>query len=541
MSRRKARQFRRGVKRGFSAMLVALIVAALFGLSVMKPAVAIGSLTPGSTDPVTLSFTVPTVPTTFLGVNVGTNSGEYQVLNMHLQLVLKTASIPPANGWTWDASESTKFINSAITPTYCTSPYTCSRSGLYNLSVTRAGNPITYTPSYYAATTSAPYEILLNLSTNAAPAVGTVGLQTGDLLSLTFRDGLVQIPADIADYEFRVAYEMVQIGTGNHGPFTNNYSVQTSAGTSTLSTPAAPTAVAGASSARVTPAVVSPAPAKYVITASPQVGGVTKTCTVTPPVTYCNVTGLTPGTSYTFTTQVFPLDDIPTGSSAASNAVIPFAAPTVSSISPSVGPIEGGQLVTITGTNFLSGATVRLGGATCTPVTVISDSQLTCTTSAAAASTQHVTVTNPNGSLGLKLNAYQYVAYPTISSVTDSFGPTTGGTSIVITGTRFVTAGLTVAVGGQPCLITASSSTSITCTTAAGTVGAADVVVTNFDLGTVTSQSAFTYKDDSQATQAETTSSLLVLTGSNFLVPAVAALSLIFAGLALMTMRGRRR
>ncbi|HEY33294.1 MAG TPA: hypothetical protein G4O10_09370, partial [Dehalococcoidia bacterium] len=41
-------------------------------------------------------------------------------------------------------------------------------------------------------------------------------------------------------------------------------------------------------------------------------------------------------------------------------------APTVTSISPTSGPAAGGTSVTITGTNFVNGATVTIGGASAT-------------------------------------------------------------------------------------------------------------------------------------------------------------------------------
>ena len=62
-----------------------------------------------------------------------------------------------------------------------------------------------------------------------------------------------------------------------------------------------------------------------------------------------------------------------------------YAAPTVSGVSPAVGPVTGGTVVTITGTGFIDGATAAISGAVCTGVAVASATQLTCTTSAAAA------------------------------------------------------------------------------------------------------------------------------------------------------------
>ena len=67
--------------------------------------------------------------------------------------------------------------------------------------------------------------------------------------------------------------------------------------------------------------------------------------------------------------------------------------PTVTSVSPNNGPTAGGTAVTITGTNFAAGATVTFGGTAATNVVVVSGTQITATTPAAAAGAVTVTVT----------------------------------------------------------------------------------------------------------------------------------------------------
>ena len=81
--------------------------------------------------------------------------------------------------------------------------------------------------------------------------------------------------------------------------------------------PLQPTGVAGNAQVTVTVAAgTGGAPATYLVSASPQVGGVTKTCTVTVPATSCIVTGLTNGVAFTFTATATNAS----GTSAASNA-----------------------------------------------------------------------------------------------------------------------------------------------------------------------------------------------------------------------------
>ena len=85
-------------------------------------------------------------------------------------------------------------------------------------------------------------------------------------------------------------------------------------------------------------------------------------------------------------------------------------APTVTGIGPSSGTANGGTPVTITGTGFLSGATVKLGGTTATNVTVTSSSTITATTPAHAAGTVDLVVTNTDGQSGTLSGGYTYTS-----------------------------------------------------------------------------------------------------------------------------------
>ncbi len=72
-------------------------------------------------------------------------------------------------------------------------------------------------------------------------------------------------------------------------------------------------------------------------------------------------------------------------------------APTLTSISPASGPVTGGTSVTLSGSNFLTGATVTFGTIPSTFVAVVNSSTITATSPAAAAGIVNVTVTNPDG------------------------------------------------------------------------------------------------------------------------------------------------
>jgi hypothetical protein len=168
-------------------------------------------------------------------------------------------------------------------------------------------------------------------------------------------------------------------------------------------------------------------------------------------------------------------------------------APTVSSISPSSGSTSGGTSVTITGTGFVSGAAVNIGG-TASGVHVVSSTSITATTPAHSAGSVNVVVTNSDSQTGTLSNGYSYTnPPPNVTSISPTSGPTTGGTSVTITGTGFLS-GATVSVGGAAATgVNVNSSTSITATAPGHASGTATVVVTNSDGQNDSLNNAYTY------------------------------------------------
>jgi hypothetical protein len=168
----------------------------------------------------------------------------------------------------------------------------------------------------------------------------------------------------------------------------------------------------------------------------------------------------------------------------------------VAAISPTSGTNAGGTAVTITGTGFLTGATVSLGGTAATGVTAASSTSITATAPAHTAGAVSVVVTNTDGQKGSLANGYTYVApnpAPTAVSIAPSSGPTAGSTSVTITGTGFLS-GATVSMGGTGATgVTLASSTSITAITPAHAAGAVNVVVTNTDGQKGTLANGYTY------------------------------------------------
>ena len=205
---------------------------------------------------------------------------------------------------------------------------------------------------------------------------------------------------------------------------------------------------------------------------------------------------------------------------------------TVTSVSPASGPAAGGTAVTITGTGFVSGATVRVGAAAATGVTLMSSTQLRATTPAGTAGTQSVQVTNPTGQSATSPGGFTYTSStsPTplaVTSVSPSSGPVSGGTAITITGTGFVS-GATVRVGGVAATgVTVVSATQLRATTPAGYVGAQNLQVTNPTGQSALAPSGFTYSSSTPTTQLTVTSvsppsgpvaggTLVTITGTGF-------------------------
>jgi len=170
-------------------------------------------------------------------------------------------------------------------------------------------------------------------------------------------------------------------------------------------------------------------------------------------------------------------------------------APTISSAFPNSGPVVGGTVVTITGTDFQSGATVTFGQSPAAAVVFSSATQLLATTPAHAQGIVDVIVRNPDTQSATVPSGFTYqpVPAPTISGLLPTSGPAVGGTLVSIAGANFLAAA-TVSFGGEPATpVTVTSSTQIDTVTPAHAAGVVDVWVTNLDSQLATLASGFTY------------------------------------------------
>lgn len=175
------------------------------------------------------------------------------------------------------------------------------------------------------------------------------------------------------------------------------------------------------------------------------------------------------------------------------------AAPTISSVSPSTVLINGGGLITVTGSGFGASGTpvVTVGGRPATCVVRSSDTQLTAVAPDGFAGPATVTVApDTRGGSATLTSAVTYVAAtttPTISSISPSSGITAGGTSVTISGTGFGSTTPVVRFGTAcAAAIISHSPTSIVAVAPPGTLGATDLSVT-MQTGRVVSTGGFTY------------------------------------------------
>ncbi len=155
-----------------------------------------------------------------------------------------------------------------------------------------------------------------------------------------------------------------------------------------------------------------------------------------------------------------------------------LGAPAVSGLSPASGPTTGGTSVTISGTNLAGASAVRFGTAAAT-ITSSSATQIVATAPGGAAGTVDVTVTTPGGTSPTSpADGFSYVlGAPAVSGLSPASGPTTGGTSVTISGTNLAGASA-VRFGTAAATITSSSATQIVATAPGGAAGTVDVTVT---------------------------------------------------------------
>lgn len=181
----------------------------------------------------------------------------------------------------------------------------------------------------------------------------------------------------------------------------------------------------------------------------------------------------------------------PAGTNAANTLYTYVAAPTVTGISPSSGPLSAGTNVTVTGTNLTGATSMAIGGTAATNVVVVNATTITATAPAGTAGTASVDVTTAGGT-NVPNTLYNYVAAPTVTAISPASGPQAAGTSVTITGTN-LSGATAVTIGGAAATgVVVVNSTTITAVAPAGTAGTASVAVTTAG-GTTVANTLYTY------------------------------------------------
>uniref|UniRef100_A0A3B4TZC0 Plexin-B1 n=1 Tax=Seriola dumerili TaxID=41447 RepID=A0A3B4TZC0_SERDU len=136
-------------------------------------------------------------------------------------------------------------------------------------------------------------------------------------------------------------------------------------------------------------------------------------------------------------------------------------APVIHSIEPLSSLLEGGTMVTISGSNLGQKAedildSVSVAGVACTVIPSLYEvsSRIVCRTKASGGEkVGHVSVKVSGGGFGLSSQTFSYQD-PFVMGVSPEQGPKAGGTSLTITGRNLLTgrpSDLTISVGGVPC------------------------------------------------------------------------------------------
>jgi hypothetical protein len=169
-------------------------------------------------------------------------------------------------------------------------------------------------------------------------------------------------------------------------------------------------------------------------------------------------------------------------------------APTLTGIVGTSGTADGGDAVTLTGSNFLNGATVTIGGARAGFIKVVSPTSITARTGPHAPGAADVVVMNPDGQSATLVSGYSYTAAVPLSLA--SVAPSSGsslGSSVAINGAGFQ-GGTVVMFGGLPAFaVNVLTSTTLTATAPPHAAGTVDLCVMNPDTTQVCVPNGYAY------------------------------------------------
>jgi hypothetical protein len=149
--------------------------------------------------------------------------------------------------------------------------------------------------------------------------------------------------------------------------------------------------------------------------------------------------------------------------------------PSIKSLTPDHGSVEGGTMVTVTGSHFGSGnAIVLVGGVEAMSATIVSDSSVAFMAPAGAQEGAIVdVVVSTDSGYATADQAFTYNYRPVILAISPSVGKIAGGTAVTITGRGFMDSGTPVVTiaGGQATNVVVVDDKTLTATTAAPSAG----------------------------------------------------------------------
>jgi hypothetical protein len=149
--------------------------------------------------------------------------------------------------------------------------------------------------------------------------------------------------------------------------------------------------------------------------------------------------------------------------------------PLVEGITPTTGHVDGGGTITLDGDGFTGATDVTVDGVAA-DFTVVDDDTITVVLPPGSEGAADVVVGGPAGVHAVP-GGLSYVAPATVTAIAPAEGPTTGGTTVELTGSGFL--GVTrIVVGGVPATdLTVFSSTRLDFVTPPGVIGAAVIEV----------------------------------------------------------------
>jgi IPT/TIG domain len=158
------------------------------------------------------------------------------------------------------------------------------------------------------------------------------------------------------------------------------------------------------------------------------------------------------------------------------NGSFPLDTPRLMHMTHRSGPVAGGQLITITGSDFTSVSAVTFGGVKGTALKVVSSRQLQITSPPHRAGRAPVLIVTDHGTSRPELGAYTYIGLPTVTSMTPTTGPVAGGQKVTIHGTNFVhVSWVSFGATTKGTSVHVSSSTALTVIAPPGAAGAVPV------------------------------------------------------------------